>query len=179
MNCKQLSVIFAAAILAVSAVQARPQVSGSTHGGHTSNGAGRVYQGSATGQNGGTVNAQGGRVTMPGKGSARAGSYNGTGANGGTFESQGVNVRTKQGGFHQNSGTWNGKNSSGSANSTGSWKAGAGGNSSTSVEATSKKTGETYSVDGQTQYNPEAGGSTTVTTGSGQTKTVTYPVKTP
>ncbi|MBS2034100.1 hypothetical protein JST97_03880 [bacterium] len=166
-------------IVAMSmAAQARPSFSGGTHGGHTQNGAGRVYNGSITGSHGGTVQGTGGHVVVPGSGAARAGTYNGTGANGGTFQSQGANVVTKQGGFHQNSGSWNGQNSSGSYNSSGSWKAGQGGQSSTSAEATSKKTGQTYSVESNTQYDPNSGGSTTVTTGNGTTKTVTYPAQT-
>lgn len=160
------------------AAQARPSASGSTRGGHTSNGSGRVYNGTVSGSRGGTLQGTGGHVVVPGQGAARAGQYNGTGANGGTYQSQGANVVTKQGGFHQNAGNWNGQNSSGSFNSNGSWKAGQGGQSSTSVEATSKKTGQTYSADGNTQYDPNTGGSTTVTTGNGNTKTVTYPAKT-
>ena len=174
MNSKAL--IFAVALTLVA--QARPSASGSTHGGHTSNGAGRVYSGSVSGSHG-TMQGKGGHVVVPGQGAARAGTYNGTGANGGTYQSQGVNAVTKQGGFHQNAGSWNGQNSSGSFNSNGSWKAGEGGQSSTSAEATSKKTGQTYSVDSNTQYDPNAGGSTTVTTGNGTTKTVTYPSQTP
>lgn len=160
----------------VAGVQARPQVSGSSGGAHTSKGSGRAYQGTVSGERG-TMTGAGGHVAVPGQGAGRAGTYQGTGANGGTFQSQGVNVVTKQGGFHQNNANWNGKYSTGSANSSGSWKAGEGGSSSTSAEATSKKTGQTYSVDSQTQYDPNSGGSTTVTTGSGETKTVTYPSK--
>jgi hypothetical protein len=160
------------------AAQARPSASGGTRGGHTQNGAARVYNGSVTGRNGGTIQGTGGHVVVPDAGAARAGTYHGTGANGGTFQSQGANVVTKQGGFHKNSGSWNGQNSSGNYNSSGSWQAGQGGQSSTSAEATSKKTGQTYSLDGSTQYDPNSGGSTTVTTGNGTTKTVTYPAKT-
>jgi hypothetical protein len=172
---KYQALILAAALTLVA--QARPSASGTTHGGHTSNGAGRVYNGSVSGSRG-TMQGTGGHVVVPGQGAARAGTYNGTGANGGTYQSQGVNAVTKQGGFHQNAGSWNGQNSSGSFDSSGSWKAGQGGQSSTSAEATSKKTGQTYSVDGNTQYDPTSGGSTTVTTGNGTTKTVTYPAKT-
>lgn len=173
----KLKALILIAALSVAA-QARPTASGGTHGGHTQNGAGRVYNGSVTGSNGGTMQGTGGHVVVPGSGAARAGTYNGTGANGGTFQSQGANAVTKQGGFHKNSGSWNGQNSTGSYDSSGSWKAGQGGQSTTSAEATSKKTGQTYSVDGNTQYDPNTGGSTTVTTGNGTTKTVTYPAQT-
>lgn len=177
MKTQQISLALAGLVLCLGTAHARPTVSGNTHGGHTSSGAGRGFHGTVTGQNGSTASGAGGHVIVPGKGGARAGSTKATGANGGSFQSQGVNVLTKQGGFHQNNASWNGKNSSGSANSSGSWKAGEGGTSNTSAEATSKKSGETYSVDGQTEYNPESGGSTTVTTGSGKSKTVTYPPK--
>ncbi|ODT61989.1 hypothetical protein ABS71_16365 [bacterium SCN 62-11] len=161
------------------AAQARPSFSGSTRGGHTSNGSARAYNGTVTGSRGGTLQGTGGRLVVPGQGAARAGTYNGTGANGGTYQSQGVNVMTRQGGFHQNAGSWNGQNSTGSFDSSGSWKAGQGGQSSSSAEATSKKTGQTYTVDSNTQYDPNVGGSTTVTTGGGKSKTVDYPAKTP
>lgn len=160
------------------AAQARPSFNGSTRGGRTSNGSARVYNGTVSGNRGGSMQATGGRVVVPGQGAARAGTYNGTGPNGGTYQSQGANVVTKQGGFHQNAGSWNGQNSTGSFNSAGSWKAGQGGQSSSSAEVTSKKTGESYTVDSNTQYDPNAGGSTTVTTGGGKSKTVTYPAKT-
>ncbi len=174
--------VFWGLILAMTvsfAAEARPTTSGKSGRVHTSQGAARGHNGSVTGAQGSTVQGAGGRVVVPGKGTARAGAHQATGKNGGTAQAQGASVRTKQGGFHQNSGSWNGKNSTGSANSSGSWKAGQGGQSATSVEATSKKTGQTYSADGQTEYHPETGGSTTVTGGNGTTKTVTYPAKTP
>ncbi|MBX3171078.1 MAG: hypothetical protein KF760_26960 [Candidatus Eremiobacteraeota bacterium] len=155
------------------AAQARPSASGTTHSGH-----GRVYNGSLSGSHGGQLRGTGGHVVVPGQGAARAGTYTGTGAKGGTYQSQGANVITRQGGFHQNKGSWNGQNSSGSFDSSGSWKAGQGGQSSTSATATSKKTGQTYSLDSNTQYDPNAGGSTTITTGNGTSKTVLYPAKT-
>src|SRR5687768_11225668 len=108
MNLKHFTLIAVSAALLGGTALARPSVSGSTRGGHTSQGAGRVYQGTVSGQNGGTVNAAGGKVVVPGKGAARAGTYNATGPNGGSMQSQGVNVQTKQGGMHQNTGSWNG-----------------------------------------------------------------------
>lgn len=174
----KVQILILVAALSLGA-QARPSGSGTTRGGHTATGAGRVYNGTVSGSQGGTLQGKGGHVVVPGQGAARTGTYTGTGANGGTYQSQGVNAVTKQGGYHQNTGSWNGQNSTGSAQSSGSWKAGQGGQSSTSAAATSKKTGQTYSVDSNTQYDPNSGGSTTVTGGNGTAKTVTYPAKTP
>ena len=174
MKIYKLTACLAALAMTALVAQARPTVSGTTKGGHTSTGAARGYQGTASGTRG-TATGAGGHVVVPGTGGARAGTYQATGANGGTFQSQGVNAVTKQGGLHQNSANWNGKNSTGSATSSGAWKAGQGGQGSTSVEGTNKNTGQTYSAEGDTQYNKETGGSTTVTTGNGTTKTKTYP----
>lgn len=151
-------------------------VSGSAGGVKGANGsAAGAWKGNVNGANGGNASGSGARFRVPGEASGHAGQVQGTGANGGTVDSQGVRLTTEQGGFHKQDTNWNGQNTSGNAQSEGSWQAGQGGQGSSSAEVTNKNTGETHSVDSNTTYDPNAGGSTTVTTGNGTTKTVDYP----